>query len=320
MNLTRKLTAALLFTSGLAAPVFADIETTTIKSNPITGSTETTTVRTTTVPSSVIPGTVTTSFVLPSTTTYFVIDPVTGNVIGNFDPSTGLTNTSLVRPGLVIISKDTGRVIAALDPSGRALELTVAPAFDPLVVSIDTRRANIDAMITDCLSRGVMDTAEANALRTELGRITTEEVTFKQNDNVLSYSEALQIALDLNQLQDRLKPFMPTTDITPLLGARMITSNGQIVVLDELDYRKAKLLQRIDDEYTAGRLSTQQVASLKEQMNTVSALQTKLTKKGTLSESARHKVSAKLDTVNTDLDRDVAIINDKRSKMGIKVN
>lgn len=322
MNLTRKLTAALLFTSGiLATPVFADMETTTVKTDPVTGSTQTTTVRTTTDQGSLNPANVTaTGFVLPSTTTYFVIDPVTGNVIGNFDPSTGLTNTSLVRPGLVIISKDSGKVIATLDSNGRPIELTIAPAFDPLVVSIDARRANIDAMIADCVSRGVMDGAEANALRTELGRITSEEVAFKQSDNCLSYSEALQIALDLNQLQDRLKPFKPAAAVAPLLGAPMIVSNGQILFVDDLDYRKAKLLQRIDDEYTAGRLSTDQVSRLKEQINTASALQTKLTKDGALSESARHKVTVKLDTVNTNLDQDIAVINSKRLKMGIKVN
>jgi hypothetical protein len=249
-----------------------------------------------------------------------VIDPVTGNVIGNFDPSTGLTDTQLVRPGLVIISRDSGKVIAAVDPTGRPIELTLAPAFDPFVLSIDTRRANLDQMIADCLNRGTMDAAEAAALRKELARIESVELAAKQSDGVLSYSEALQIALDLNQLQDRLKPFQPTTDVAPLLGARMITTNGQLIVLDDIDYRKAKLLQRIDDEYTAGRLSTDQVSRLKEQLNAAAALQTKLTKNGQLSESAKRKVSVKLDTVNTNMDHDVAIINSKRAKMGIKVN
>ncbi len=332
MSLTRKLTVALLLTSGIVAtPVFSEIETTTTRTTtiPATGDSQTTTVRTTSMP--VYPdGTTTvrttavtsngTGFILPSTGTYFVIDPVTGNVIGNFDPSTGLTNTSLVRPGLVIINKESGRVVAAVDPTGRPIELTVVPAFDPFVLSIDTRRANIEAMIADCLNRGTMDAAEAAALRKELNRIETLEITSRQSDGILSYSEALQIALDLNDLQDRLKPFQPTIATTPLLGARMLTTNGQLVIVADVDYRQAKLLQRVDDEYTAGRLSTQQVSLLKGQLNTISALETKYKKNGQLSESNERKISTKLDVVNNKIDQDVAIINAKRAKIGIKVN
>jgi hypothetical protein len=319
MSFQRKLTAVVFASATVALPVLADIETTTVRSVP--GGTETTTVR-----SAVVKTTTVTSngagFVLPSTGTYFVIDPLSGNVIGGYNPTTGLTDTSLVRPGLVVISKESGKVIAALDPSGRPIELTVAPAYDPFVISIDSRRTNIQAMISDCLSRGTIDAAEAAALNKEMNRISTEEAVYKQSDGILSYSEALQIALDLNGMEDRLKPFMPASAVSaaPLLGARMVTTNGQLVIVDDVEYRRVKLLQRVDDEYTAGRLSSQQVSNLKEQLNTVAALETKYRKNGEISESNKRKISAKLDAINTKMDQDVAVINAKRAKMGIKVN
>jgi hypothetical protein len=113
---------------------------------------------------------------------------------------------------------------------------------------------------------------------------------------------------------------MPTTAVTPLLGARMINTNGQLVVVNDVDYRRAQLSQKIDDEYAAGRLSTQQVSRLKDQLNVVASLETQYSKNGELSSSKTEKISAKLDNVKINLDHDVANINDKRSKIGLKVN
>ncbi len=332
MNFNKKITMALLFASGIISlPVLADIETTTVKTTttPVPGGSETTTTRT--VSKSVYPDSTTTvqttaitptgtAFVLPSSSTYFVIDPITGNAIGGYNPISGFTDLSLVHPGLVVINKESGRVVAGIDPSGKPIALTIIPALDPFVASIDAKRANIEAMITNCQAGGTVDPAEAGALRKELDRIATCEITAKQNDGVISYSEALQIAVDLNDLQDRLRPFMPATADTPLIAARILTTNGELVVMDDIDYRQAKMLQRIDDEYTAGRLSAQQVSTLKEQLNTVAALETKYKKDGVLSESNKHRLSTKLDIINTRLNQDVAIINEKRSRLGLKVN
>jgi len=303
MNYTKNLTAILLFTSGVVSasvPAFADVETTTVKTTSITTNGQ--------------------EFSLPTTSTYVLIDPITGNVKGNFDPTRGLTDTRLVQSGLVIINQDTGRVIATVDSTGRPIQLTAAPAFDSLVIAMDTRRADLERMIADALNRGVMDAAEAGALRTELNRIQSAELAARQSGGILTYSEALSLALDLNQLGDRLIPFMPTTVVTPLLGARMINANGQLVLVDDIDYRRAQLSQRINDEYTAGRLSAQQVASLKDQLNAVASLETKYRKNGNLSSSKTEKISVKLDSLKTKLDQDVANINDKRSRIGLKVN
>jgi len=303
MNLTRNLAAFALLTSGVLSvslPVFADTETTTVRTTSTT--------------------TNGTEFNLPTTSTYVLIDPITGSMKGNFDPTRGLTDTRLVQSGLVVINQGTGRIMATVDANGRPIDVTSAPAYDSLVVAIDTRRSELDRMITDGLSKGTINPTQSALLRADLNKAEAQEMAAKQSGGVFTYSEALSLALALNNLGDRVVPLMQTNTISPLLGARIISNNGQLLMVDEIAYRKVQLGQRIDDEYTAGRLSAQQVASLKDQLNAVASLETKYRKNGELSSSNAEKISAKLDRVKTKLDEDVAYINDKRSRIGIKVN
>jgi hypothetical protein len=303
MKFIRNLAAAALLSNTivLVSPsVFADTETTTVKTTTVRSNGQ--------------------EFTLPTTSTYALVDPITGNVKGNFDPALGLTDMRLVQSGLVIINKDTGNVIATVDSNGRPINVSSAPAFDSLVMAIDTRRSDLERMITDALSKGTINAEQAGNLRADLSKIESEELAAKQSGGVLTYSEALSLALALNSLGDRLMPFAQTTVITPLLGARFISADGQLRMVDGIEYRKFQLRQRIDDEYTAGRLSAQQVASLKNQLNEVASLETKYRKNGELSSSKTEKISAKLDKVKTNLDQDIAIINNKRSKIGLRVD
>ncbi len=303
MSLTRNLTAVVLFTSGVMSaslPVFADTETTTVRTTSVTSNGQ--------------------ELSLPTTSTYVLLDPITGSIQGNFDPTRGLTDTRLIQSGLVIINQDNGQVIATVDANGRPIDVSSAPAYDSLVVAIDTRRSDLERMITDALSRGTMNADQASSLRSDLNKIESREMAAKQSGGVLTYSEALSLALALNGLGDRLVSFTPTTTITPLLAARIINADGQLRMVDDIEFRKVQLLQKIDDEYTAGRLSSQQVASLKDQLNAVASLETKYRKNGQLSTSKAEKISVKLDSVKTKLDQDIAIINSKRSKIGLKVD
>jgi len=301
MKFIRNLTAVSLLSSTilLSSPVFADTETTTVRTTTVTNNGQ--------------------ELDLPTTSKYVLVDPITGNIKGNFDPSISLTNTRMLQSGLVIINQDTGNVIATVDANGRPINVTSAPAFDSLVAAIDTRRSDLDRMITAALSKGTMNAEEASLSRADLIKIESQEMAAKQSGGVLTYSEALSLALALNSLGDRVMPFAQTSAITPLLGARFISNDGQLRMVDDIEYRKLQLRQRIDDEYTAGRLSSQQVARLKDQLNKVAALETKYRNGGELSASKTDKISLKLDDVKTKLNQDVAVINDRRSKIGLKV-
>jgi len=80
------------------------------------------------------------------------------------------------------------------------------------------------------------------------------------------------------------------------------------------------LLNRIDNEYQAGRLSADNVSHLKAQMYRTSVLEARYRRNGELSESRTRDLTEKLDQLQSALSNDVAIINEKRARIGILVN
>jgi hypothetical protein len=293
--------AAALLAGSLSLPARAD---------------EITTVRTTTVTSD--------SSSVPVVTlspggNYVVVDPVTGAMRGVYDPLRGLVG-STVAPGLVVVDNTSNRVVATFDGGGRVIALTNAPAYDSLVVSIDARRAELERMIVTGRTANNFGDVTAVALRDELASIAAQESAYRVSGRPLNYEEALSLATRLNVLGDRVVPYMRGVTVTPLIGSRFITTSGNLVIVDELSARNMRMQRRVDDEYAAGRLSNDHVARLKSQLNEVSSLQTKYTRNGKLKDSSTRTIVTKLDKVQTSMDRDIADINSKRSRIGIKVN
>lgn len=256
---------------------------------------------------------------LPATTTYIIVDPFTGLIEGAFDPMRELIDVYTIAPGSVLIDRVTGKILATLSPSGQAVDIVSTPALDALAIAIDSRQANLSRMITACLSDGSIDTKQASALRSQLDQIATQESLAKQKAGILPYSEALSLALALNDLSDRLVLLAHSTPLSPILGSKMVNNNGVLSLTDDTTYRRMKIGQRIDDEYAAGRLSAQQVANLKEQLNVAASLDAKYRDNEKLSTGKAEKIAAKLDNIEVRLNRDVAMINDRRAKIGIKV-
>lgn len=278
---------------------------------------EVTTVRTTTV--------TTDSLAAPALVTlspggsYFVVDPVTGVMKGVYDPVRGLVGATIA-PGLVVVDNTSNRVVATFDASGRVIAMTNLPAYDSLVVSIDARRAELERNIASGRSANNFGEVTAVALREELASIAAQESAYRSSGRPLNYEEALSLANRLNALSDRVVPYMRGVTFTPLISSRFITTSGNLVIVDELSARNLRMQRRVDDEYAAGRLSNDNVARLKSQLNEVSSLQTKYTKDGRLKDSRSKLIVTKLDKVQTAMDRNIADINAKRSRIGIKVN
>ncbi|MBU6452370.1 MAG: hypothetical protein KGS72_11365 [Cyanobacteria bacterium REEB67] len=272
---------------------------------------EMTTVRTTTTTTS-------TPYVLPSTSTYVVVDPITGEQRGVYDPMQKATFA--VAPGLVVIDNSSNQAVATFDSSGNVIALTSAPVFDPLLSSIDARRLQFDTMIKDLKVRGGYDEATILGLASDLERINAQESAYRASGRPLTYAEELSLAVQLNALGDRITPFSRTVTITPLIGSRFVSTDGQIVLVDSFGGRNLTMQRRIDAEYAAGRLSNNQVARLKEELNDVASLQAKYTKGGKIKDGKQRLLTEKLDRVQTDMDKDIASINEKRARIGIKVN
>jgi hypothetical protein len=150
--------------------------------------TETTTVRTTTV--------TTDPFVLPVGVTYAVVDPLTGVSKGVYDPITKRMDFA-VSPGLVIVDNTSNKVVATFDASGNVIALTSAPVYDPLFVSIESRRADFDRIIRE-IKLGGYDTATIAGLRSDLDRINAMEVAYTSDGTRLTYAEELALAVQLN--------------------------------------------------------------------------------------------------------------------------
>jgi len=274
-------------------------------------SVETTTVRTTTV--------TTDPLMLPVGTTYVVVDPLTGVTRGVYDPILKKTDFAL-SPGLIVIDNTSNRAVATFDSAGNLVALSSAPIFDPLLVSIDSRRAEFDRVLVELKAKGTYDDATIAGLRDALDRINAQTVAYKSSGRPLTYAEELSLAVQLNALGDRLMPFSRTVTFTPLIGARFVTTDGQIVFIDSFGGRNLQMQRRIDAEYAAGRLSNNQVARLKQDLNDISTIQAKYTKGGKIKESKQRVITEKLDRVQTAMDRDIASINEKRARIGIKVN
>jgi len=286
---------------------------------PVCADTETTTVKTTTVTRDVSPAGAARPLVLPPTTAYILVDPITGTTKGVYNPTSTAVETRELVPGQVVIDQSTGRIVATVNASGQTVDVISAPAYDPLVSSIDLKQSQLSTMLTTAESNGSVDAARAGALRAQLEKVAADEVVYKQ-DGVFTYSEALSLATRLNDLQDQLVLVGRLPAVTPILGPKFMTVDGKVVmILDDLDLRRMKIGQRVDVEYLAGRLSSSQVSSLKESLDSAAALESKYKKNGEISAAKKEKVSMKLNRVESDLNKDVAIINNKRAKIGIRV-
>jgi hypothetical protein len=245
-----------------------------------------------------------------------VVDPITGVVQGSYDPEV----PQIYQSGLVIVDSSTGKLLATVDSLGNVVDVNAAPATDVLVVSINARRRDLERQIAEALTRGQLTAIQANVMRADLERIASDESASRNLAGTLTYQKAMVLGYGLNSLSDRLAPVTQTVVVTPVISPQFVTVDGQLTMVDNVTYRKLQLQRRIDDEFAAGRLSNDQVSKLKSLLNKISILETKYRTDGQLSESKNRILSIKLDQLHSTLETDIAIINQRRSGIGIRVN
>ncbi|MBY0358273.1 MAG: hypothetical protein K2W82_09755 [Candidatus Obscuribacterales bacterium] len=304
-----KTLSLLAMTVALAAPAYSETETTVIET------------RTVTTPSVVsTPVTVTTPLAA-SVRTYAVVDPISGVVKDYYDPQVRRTISGVVlSPGLIVVDRGNGRLIGSIDALGNIVDLKMATAAPLLTTSIDTRRRDLEMALDSALSKGEITVAQAQELRDGLEKIAAQEAAALAAGSAINTYEAMLLATNLDMLQARFAPIVKTVTVKPVISPQFITVSGQTVYTDTLTYRRTKILQRIDDEYAAGRLSSENVSDLKSKLNSIASDETRYRKDGDLSSSRRKTLDVKLDRVQTALERDVANINAKRSRIGIRVD
>ncbi len=275
---------------------------------------ETTTTQTTTT-SAGVP-----AFNLSASGTYQVVDPITGNLLGRYDQAARLVDGRALQSGVVIVDKSNGGLVATVDSNGNIVDIGVAPASQTLIVSIDTRRQDLNRRIDEALSKGHINAKQANAMRAELEGIASNDVFARESVGSLNYRKALLMGYGLNTLSDRLIPLTHAVELSPVISPQFVSYGGGMILVDGITSRKQRLARRIDDEYTAGRLSGNQVSKRKQDLNKISSLETKYRKNGELSRSNEKRVSIKLDKLSSDIDQNVASINEKRAHIGLRTD
>ncbi len=274
---------------------------------------EYTTVRTTTI------STNGSTFSLPAGRSFVVVDPIAGDVKGVYDPVNRLLNGQPLVSGMIVSDRVTGKLIAVVDASGNLVDISVAPVATTLLDAIDRRRTELNQLLTNALAAGTVTAGQAHALQVELDNLAAAEVLAKQSGQTLTYSQALPIAYNLNVFGSKLVPIIKT-EVMPIIGQRIIATNGQIILSDDVTFRRVAMEAKVDAEYGAGHLSADHVSSLKNKLNKVAVQQAKYTKHGELRSSEKAKLDRQLDLAQDSFNKNIAEINAKRARIGIRAD
>lgn len=290
------------------------------------------------------------TFVLPSSSSYVMVDPLTGVIKGNY--TTGIS-ASNIGPGWVVMDSSSNKIMAGFDSSGRLRAITDVPVYDAYLSNLDVRRSAIETAIADAVAKGKMSLAQGEDMKAELLSAHAQLEAYRSSRNWITYDEALSVASRFNRLSDRLGLIAPGYGLTALVGnvySPVVAAGGTTVVTrtvtqppaviavpsvvaapstvvvspsalrDNLSLRNEVMARKADAEFNAGRLTNRNVVRIKEKLNDVSLKQAKYNKGGNLNLKRQGELNAKLDEVQTYMDQCIAETNDKRQRIGLKVN
>lgn len=181
---------------------------------------------------------------------------------------------------------------------------TVQPNM--FVTTVDARRAQIESIISAGLAGNSLTAQQAAELRAELDRIAKLEAA-STSGTQFAFTRALPIAYDLDVLGGRIHTLVPTSTYTPIItGSRMVLSNGQIVMLDDVMVRRAELEGRIAREMATGRLTTAEAARLRVQLDSIASMESRMRADGYLTYKESRLLYQSFDRVGSRLDSLVA--------------
>jgi len=223
---------------------------------------DTTQVTTTTTTRSTLP-----AYVFAPSSSYIVVDPITGVVKGNYDLSTHLVNGTPLSSGYVIVDNDTRAMVATVDPYGNIVDVSLAPADRTMLVTFDSRRKDLEQQIADAQAKGRLAAAQAEALRAELAGVPV----YDPSSSAVTYSRAIQIGSGLNAVSSRLLP-ITQQNFTSVIAPQFVTVGGKLTLADDTTYRKVQLTRRIEDEYGYGHISKAQMEQFKADLDASSGL------------------------------------------------
>jgi hypothetical protein len=210
-----------------------------------------------------------------------------GTVIST-TPDAVTTTTTTVAP-----------VAIAGSTSGTVYFRTAQP--EVLVLTIETRRKDLDKLIDAARAKGNISAKEADAMKSELRRIAKETGT-----NKITYERAVAYARDLDLIGTKVGTVVVTgvPVYQPIIvGSHFTVVNGQIFVLDDLSVRRSDLEARIIKDYLEGRLSEDRAAKLRADLYAIGATQAIYSATGELDPVSSRKFYKEMDKVASELER-----------------
>jgi hypothetical protein len=233
-----------------------------------------------------------------------VVDPLTGAIRGDYTIGTKTLNGIPLNSSYVVMDKLSRRVIGTFDENGDIIDLNVAPAAGSVIVSVDSHRAALEKQIDSLLLQGQITASQAETVRLDIARLfpATEETT---TTRTVTYSSALTQDSGLYSVEGRLLPMVQKSFVAKAITPRFVTINGQLVLPDDLTYRKLQLERRIDDEFALGHMTKDQLLQLKADMNVISTeeAQFRAGGGGSISDANAAIMAADLNAVQAKMDR-----------------
>ncbi len=257
----------------------------------------------------------TTTFALPSSTSYIVVNPLTGKLVGDYSASVR------VPAGYYVAERTTGKVVATTTAAGTLVSVATAPAPNTLV-QIEERTSALQRLVDEAIAKNTVTVTEVAPIRTALADIAAQQVILRQAGTPVTFAQTAPLAYRLNVLGTQLVPMVRSTvSYKPILGDRFFVEGGQVIYAPT-DYaaRRALIDQRIQLEYDAGRLTNRQVKDLRTDLTRVATLELKRKRDGSLSSSNMRSIERKLNDLSEDLQEDIAFTNRRRANIGLKVD
>jgi len=227
-------------------------------------------------------------------------------VIGIASDLDGLTNqlvvmASIPRLAPVTVVDTSGTTKISVDSFGNIVSVSsVKPEI--FVTTLDGRIRDIQRLIASGQASGRISEAQANDFRAELDRLVALETQGKSGS--MTYVQALPIATQLDALSDRIT-VVSNQPLPPLIaGSRFVLTTGQVVLLDDVMVRRADLEGKIAAKLAQGKLSPDQAASLRGQMDDIGRVEAQMrAQNGELSFKQGRNLYGQFDKVGSRLDR-----------------
>lgn len=154
---------------------------------------------------------------------------------------------------------------------------------------LDSRQLNLEKRIGDAVKARQITLNTANSLLDELDRVAESEAAFRISDEGINYMEALTLALDLDRIQTKIDRALERRD----------TASGV-----NMPARRGQLERRLRAGLQSGRLTHQQAALLRQELDRISRMEVRFrSKNGRLTPGESATLSAELDRLSAKIEQ-----------------